>query len=224
MARSIDLDPARLNSARLMLLFTPELVPRGRDPLEVLQQSLPHVDVIQVRVKDGREAVNTSPARELCTWTRRVLELAGDVPVMVNDRVDVALALAPEGCAGVHLGQDDLHPGAARALLGPDPWIGLSTHSAREVIAADDLDINYIGFGPVHATDTKGYTRGLGAEAAWIAAEASPKPVFAIGGITPANADELERVGRAAVSAAILAADDPALAAASVRASLALES
>jgi thiamine-phosphate pyrophosphorylase len=125
----------------------------------------------------------------------------------------VALALAAEGCAGVHLGRDDLPPSAARALLGPEPLIGFSTHALAEVVAAADEPVDYLGFGPVHATDTKGYARGLGAEACWVASRGAVQPLFAIGGIAPTNAAELAQVGRAAVCSAVLAADDPGRAA-----------
>ena len=72
----------------------------------------------------------------------------------------------------------------------------------------------------MHATRTKGYEHGLGSECCWIASEASPLPLFPIGGIDRSNAQELARVGRAAVSSAILAAPDPARAARELRALL----
>ncbi len=209
----------RLAQARLMLLFTPELCPAGQDPLDVLARALPHLDAIQVRVKDPE--LGTTQARASTDWSRRVLALCAearsDVLVLVNDRPDVAATLASEGLAGVHLGQDDTPPGLARDLLGPDALIGLSTHTAADVTRAEELSVDYLGFGPVHATVTKGYARGLGAEAAWIAARASTLPVFPIGGIDATNASELAEVGRAAVSRAILCAEDPGAAARELR-------
>jgi len=220
-------DPAAargaLGTARLMLLFTPELSGE-RDPLEALALALPHVDVVQVRVKSER-ADAVSPARALAEWTERVLELVARAPesplVLVNDRVDVAAALAPRGVHGVHLGDRDTPPSEARALLGDDALIGLSTHSAADVARAFDAPVDYLGFGPIFPTATKGYDRGVGPEAAWVAHEAAPIPLFPIGGITPSNSGELEHVGRACVGAAILAAPDPAAAAAAIRAALA---
>ena len=213
---------ARLGRAHLMLLFTPELCPAGRDPLDVLASALPALDVVQVRVKDAE--LGHAAARASYDWTVRVLERVAaegsDALVLVNDRVDVAAALAARGCAGVHLGADDAPPTLARALLGPAALIGLSTHGARDVSAAAELPLDYLGFGPVHATATKGYARGLGAEAAWIAACATPLPLFPIGGIDATNAGELVEVGRAAVSTDILRAEDPARAAAEIRAAL----
>jgi thiamine-phosphate pyrophosphorylase len=211
-----------LSRARLCLLFTPALV-RG-EPLEVLESVLDHVDLIQIRAKPtGSEA--TASGRETYDWTLRVLELVrarggGTIPVLANDRVDVARSLLDRGCAGVHLGQDDCPPAVARAVLGPGPLIGLSTHHLRQVVLAGDEPVDYLGFGPIHPTATKGYERGLGAEMAWIAAEASELPLFPIGGIGLENAAELERVGRAAVSSAILTVADPVEAARTLRALL----
>jgi thiamine-phosphate pyrophosphorylase len=177
---------------------------------------------VQVRVKPD---ASRSSAALSYAWTARALELCaplGDAapPILVNDRVDVARALLERGCAGVHLGQDDAPPRAARELLGADPLIGLSTHDAAQVARALDEPVDYLGFGPVHATATKGYARGLGSEAAWIAAQATHLPLFPIGGIDAGNAGELEDVGRAAVGAALLAAPDPVRAARELRALL----
>ena len=108
-------------------------------------------------------------------------------------------------------------PHAAREFLGDGPLIGLSTHSLEDVIAAEDMPVDYLGFGPVRPTGTKGYERGLGIEMAWVAAAASARPLFPIGGIDHAAAAELSRVGRAAVASAILSASDPARAARELR-------
>ena len=213
----------QLARASLYLIFTPALC-AGRDPLAVLEAVLPFVDLVQVRTKASRQA--TDPARtharehyETCT---AVLELAAargrDAPlVLANDRVDVARSLLESGLAGVHVGQDDAPPNVARALLGPAALIGLSTHSPAQVAEALEEPVDYLGFGPVHPTPTKGYERGLGAEAAWIAHTASPLPVFPIGGITRENLGELALIGRAALSSAILSAPDPAAAARELR-------
>lgn len=206
---------ARLGDARLMLIFTPHL---AEDPLGTLEAALPYVDIVQVRPKPSGAAV--TPARASLDWTRRVLDLVGErALVLVNDRIDVALALAPE-VDGVHLGADDTPPRVARELLGPDVLLGLSTHGARDIARAEDELLSYLGFGPIFPTKTKGYERGLGAEAAWIAMSAAPLPLFPIGGIDPSSAAELAPVGRAAVSSAILSADDPGEAARAVRQAL----
>jgi len=199
-----------------MLLFTPELC--GADPLDVLERALPHVDAVQVRLKEP--ALGLAPARATLEWSRRVLELvrrrAGTCLVLVNDRPDVARTLAP-WLDGLHLGQDDCPPELARALLGPEVLLGLSTHSAADVALGEQLPVDYLGFGPVHPTKTKDVHRGLGSDATWVAASATALPVFPIGGIDATNAQELARVGRAAVSSAILSARDPARAAREIR-------
>jgi thiamine-phosphate pyrophosphorylase len=224
----------RLGEARLLLIFTPELVLEG-DPLERLRLLIPHVDVIQVRPKpvatEQRAQIAADPpaeARATHDWTERVLELIADAEpqaaarplVMVNDRVDVAMALQERGCAGVHLGQADLPTAEARALLGEDALIGLSTHDMRDVAMTLDQPIDYLGYGPVFASTTKGYSEARGPETAWVASEAVGLPVFPIGGITPANATELKSVGRAAVSSALLSAADPVEAALTLRTAL----
>lgn len=225
-------DPAelrdRLAGAQLMLIFTPELC-GAREPLAVLDALAGEVDVVQVRPKSiahgEREAVASDPAceaRATFEWTRRVLDsLASrdDAPlVLVNDRVDVAMAL--EDCDGVHLGQGDLPASEARALLGEAALIGLSTHDMPQVVRANEAPIDYLGFGPIFATSTKGYAHGVGPEACWIASSGSELPIFPIGGIDCTNAGELGALGRAAVSSALLAADDPAQAARNLRAEL----
>ncbi len=215
---------ARLAAARILLLFTPDLV-RGDDPLGVLERALPWVDVVQVRPKSaGGGTLAPCTAREAFDWTRRVLALAAvrraGLLVMVDDRVDVAAALWDAGCAGVHVGQDDTPAAVARAFLGDAPLIGVSTHTLDQVVEADDGPADCLGFGPVNATGTKGYARGLGSETCWIASQGTSKPLFPIGGIDVVNAHELARIGRAAVGAAILAAEDPAAAARAIHAAL----
>jgi thiamine-phosphate pyrophosphorylase len=214
-----------LAGARLMLLFTPELC-GGREPLDVLAAALPFVDAVQVRVKSaGALTATPAPARATWEWSLRILDLAraprtAAFVLLVDDRADVARALQEQGVAGVHLGQDDMPCAAARAFLGPQALIGFSTHDMPQVAAALDEPVDYLGFGPVHATRTKGYERGLGSEQSWIAASGAHVPVFPIGGIDLSNAQELARVGRAAVSSVILSAADPGRAARELRALL----
>lgn len=221
MKLSADERRERLARARLMLLFTPELC-APRAPLAVLEEAWPHVDAVQVRLKEP--GLGTSPARALLEAARAVLALRARtgraVLVLVNDRVDVARVLADEGLDGLHVGADDAPPALARTELGAELLLGLSTHSAADVVRAADEPLDYLGFGPVHPTATKGYARGLGSEAAWIAAQASPWPLFPIGGIDRTNVDELAEIGRAAVSSAILAAEAPGEAARALRAAL----
>lgn len=209
-----------------MLLVSPELAPDGR-VLERVEAALPWVDVLQIRPKDPRTQPSPrapAPARATHDLALAVVELVrargSDALVLVDDRVDVARALAARGVAGVHLGSDDCDPRLARAYLGDDALIGLSTHSFDDVLDACEAPVDYLGFGPVHATSTKGYTHGLGADAAWIAAQTTTLPLFPIGGIDLANAGELARIGRACAGSAILGALDPGAAARAIRAAL----
>jgi thiamine-phosphate pyrophosphorylase len=210
----------RLSRARLCLLFTPELLPAA-DPLAALESALPHIDLLQVRPKAPGSRAGAQ-ARATHDWALRVIDLLAvhpDCPLVltVNDRVDVAMALREKGIAGVHLGEDDTPPAMARELLGQDALIGLSTHDLDAVIEANEQPVNYLGFGPIHATQTKGYLQGLGSELAWIAHGASSLPLFPIGGIDASNAGELNRIGRAAVSSSVLCASDPGAAARELR-------
>lgn len=228
---------ATLQDARLHLIFTPALC-GSRDPLEIVDAALPYLDVLQVRVKALAGAAGATPdrppldppceARATLEWTRRLLSLLearqSNCLVLVNDRVDVAAFLHDEGCAGVHVGRDDCPPALARELLGPDPLLGLSTHSTQQVAEALDEPVDYLGFGPFRATSTKGYARGLGSAQCWVAAQAAGKPVFPIGGIDTKTVGELSEVGRAAVGSAVLSADDPEAAAKSLRRALELAS
>jgi thiamine-phosphate pyrophosphorylase len=131
--------------------------------------------------------------------------------VVVNDRADIARM---SGAAGVHVGQDDLPPGDARALLGAGAVIGYSTHSRAQVEAALPLPVDYIAVGPVFGTRSKetGYDPvglALVGEAARLAA---PRPIVAIGGITLETAPAVIGAGAGAVAVIgdLLAGGDPA--------------
>lgn len=229
-----------LAGARLLLVFTPTAC-GDNDPFEALEAALPSVDLLQVRPKAPESGAALDPgeahrapvtaslrrtvAREAFEVCLGALDCMGPshrarIPVMVNDRVDVAAALRDRGIVGVHLGQDDCEPAVARDLLGPEALIGLSTHGPGQVARALDEPIDCLGYGPIHPTSTKGYTEGLGAEGAWVAGQVVQKPLFAIGGIHLGNVDELRELGRIAVGSAILASDDPGRAAKDLRDSL----
>ena len=160
--------------------------------------------------------------RELCrlgTALQEVLVDAG-VPLVVNDRVDVALAV---GAAGVHLGQSDLDVRTARRLLGDEAVIGLSVSTPGEVAEAEQLPagvVDHLGLGPVFATATKpeaALPLGLVGTAALRAA--TSLPTVAIGGVGLHNVTQVRATGvdGVAVVSAICAAEDPAAAAAALR-------
>ena len=119
--------------------------------------------------------------------------------LIINDRADIALAL---GASGVHLGQDDLPPDAARRLLGPDAIIGLSTHSVAQAQLAAGMPINYLAIGPIFSTSTKVNSEpvvgldGLRRVRDVVGAV----PLVAIGGITAGNAPLVISAGADAVA------------------------
>jgi thiamine-phosphate pyrophosphorylase len=121
------------------------------------------------------------------------------VQVIINDRVDVALAV---GAHGVHLGQDDLPPEAARALLGSDAIIGYSTHNVAQAIEATKLPIDYLAIGPIFATATKNDTDPeLGLDGLRAVRRAIGEfPLVAIGGITLTNAGDVIAAGAGSVA------------------------
>ena len=131
---------------------------------------------------------------------------------IVNDRIDLALAVEADG---VHLGQTDLPPAVARRLLGPERLIGRSTHAIEQLRRAVADGCDYVGVGPVNATPTKPGRKAVGLEYVRQAADACPIPFFAIGGIDAAALPALRSAGatRVAVVRAITEAADPAAAA-----------
>jgi len=195
-----------------MLIFTPELV---ENPMAALQQVIELVDVIQVRPKGlGANSQEPSIAHDCLHWSREVLKALKPLGqarplVLVNDRVDVAKTLMHDGLDGVHLGQEDTPWLVARDLLGPDPLIGLSTHSYDQVRKTDGTSLDYLGFGPVFSTSTKGLTASNNSVSAWVAHRSTSLPLFPIGGITPSNAWQLTPVGRAAVASSLLCSPAP---------------
>lgn len=170
--------------------------------------------VLQLRIKPDAPLT----AGELCgvgQMARRVTRAHG-AALVINDRLDVALACQADGC---HLGQTDLPLAAARAALaacGRQLWLGVSTHDLAQVQAAVAGGADYLGFGPVFATSTKANPDpvvGLRGLAAAVQA-AGAVPVVAIGGIRLEDAARLYEAGAAAICAisAVNAAADPAAA------------
>lgn len=102
---------------------------------------------IQLREKHASPREFYEEAKEVSDYTR-----GSEIKIIINDRVDIALAA---GADGVHLGQDDLPPGAARRILGENAIIGFSTHNVEQAIAAAHLPLDYIAIGPIYATGTK---------------------------------------------------------------------
>ncbi|MDH3472436.1 MAG: thiamine phosphate synthase, partial [Rhodospirillales bacterium] len=170
------------------------------------------VSLVQLREKTMGDAEMIDLVRDL----RRLLNPRG-VPLIVNDRLEVALAAEAEG---LHLGQEDLDPAAARAALGPDRILGVSAGDPEEAKIVDPALVDYVGVGPVYATGSKADAgaaigpAGLGRMRGLL-----DLPMVAIGGIKEANVAEVMATGveGVAVVSAICAAPDPAAAARALR-------
>ncbi|WP_435096921.1 thiamine phosphate synthase [Halorubrum sp. N11] len=196
-------------------LVTQESRSAGRDTEGVVEAALAGgVDVVQLREK-GR------PARDRYDLGCRLRELTADteVPLIVNDRVDLAAAIDADG---VHLGQSDLPAAVAREHLGDEAIVGVSASTVPEARAAADAGADYLGVGAVYGTDTKDVpaeTNGVGPERVAAIADAVDLPVVGIGGIDAGNAGAVAAAGATgvAVVSAITTADDPRAAAAELR-------
>jgi len=178
------------------------------------------VDWVQIRERDLDGADLLALAEEIAAAARAgAAARGGDVQLLLNRRVDVALALP---ASGVHLGFDAVPPGAARELLGPEAILGAATHAAAEALAAAHLGLDYAQLAPLFAPRSKpAGRRPLGIHALREASRGT-LPVLAQGGIDASNAAEVAAAGAAgvAVTGAILSADDPGRAAAALRGAL----
>lgn len=173
------------------------------------------VDIVRAAVAGGATCVQlrekSCGTREFMAEARAVHEaLAGTgVPLIINDRVDVALAV---GAEGVHLGQTDMHISDARWLTGPDMIIGISAECVEDALRAQAEGADYVGISPVFSTPTKTDTAPpLGLEGVAAVRAAVSLPLVGIGGIGPANASAIIRAGcdGVAVVSAIVSAADP---------------
>ncbi|HEX4420857.1 MAG TPA: thiamine phosphate synthase [Kofleriaceae bacterium] len=194
-----------------------------RDDEALAQALVRGARVLQLRIKpiaDDRGRADAVDLVRIARMARRVCAAAG-AALIVNDRLDVALAADADG---VHLGQTDLPIGDARRVLaaaGRTMWIGVSTHNVGQVRAACDAGADYLGFGPIFTTTTKQNpdpVQGLTGLTAAVA-EARGCPIVAIGGVTADQAAALYATGAAAICAisAVNHAPDPAAAAVAFR-------
>jgi thiamine-phosphate pyrophosphorylase len=162
--------------------------------------------VVQIRAK----RLGSRPFLELCQAVIRLGE-PFDAAIIVNDRADLARM---SGAAGVHVGQEDLPPHAARDLVGPRAIVGFSTHTVPQIEQAVTEPVTYVAVGPVFGTQTKntGY-EAVGLERVTAAARiaAGRMPIVAIGGITLERAPAVLAAGASAVAviADLLHGNDP---------------
>lgn len=150
------------------------------------------VNLIQYRNKSGN-------AREMLEHARELKSRVGDrARLIMNDRADLCLAADFDG---VHVGQDDLSPGCVRNLIGPDLWLGVSTHNPEQLAVADKTSANYLAIGPVFPTSSKDKPDPvIGLEGFRRARSLTHKPLVAIGGITRRNAVSVIEAGADSVA------------------------
>ena len=158
---------------------------------------------LQIREKDLSAEAFEAEAASL-----KALCKAHHVPFVVNDSVEIALAIDADG---VHVGQSDIKGRDIRAILGPDKILGISAGTVEEAVAAENAGADYIGVGAVFPTGTKKNARNLTVEKLREIRSAVSIPVVAIGGIHAGNLMELAGSGvdGVAVVSAIFAAKDP---------------
>lgn len=188
-----------------LYLVTDRSLSAPRTIEETVRAALPGgVTVVQLREKD-------CTTREFLLLARRLLAILRPigVPLIINDRLDVAIAA---GADGVHLGQSDLPYREARSMLGPEAIIGLSVETREQAREAEEWDIDYLAASPVFSTPTKTDTAspwGLAGLSSLL--KLTRHPLVAIGGINRANAESVLQAGAdgIAVVSAICAAPDP---------------
>ena len=186
-------------------LVTDEELLLGKDLLNTVEAAVRGgVGMVQLREKESstRLFVERAIALKQCLAPFHV-------PLIINDRVDVALAADADG---VHVGQSDMPPQMVRKLLPPGKIVGLSVESPQQVLDAERLDVDYIAASPVFSTPTKPDTRiEWGLEGLrWIRLHSHHR-IVAIGGIKPGNAADIVRAGASslAVVSGICSAEDP---------------
>jgi thiamine-phosphate pyrophosphorylase len=190
-------------------------LPRVYPLTDVQLSGLSHAEQVRLLSRGGAWLIQLRekqmPALDLYKQAQTAVEVAkqSGVRLIINDRVDIALAI---GASGVHLGQDDMPPEAARKLLGPQAIVGYSTHNLEQAINATKLPIDYLAIGPIFSTTTKSDTAPvLGLNGLRAVRQATGKlPLVAIGGITPTNAREVIEAGAdsvAVISALLSTAD-----------------
>ena len=187
-----------------LYLVTDRELSLGRSLEEVVSEAVKGgVTVVQLREKD-------TSTGEFIELARRLMKLLKPlrIPLIINDRVDVALAVDADG---VHIGQSDMSYEDARRLLGPDKIIGLSVENFKDIEAANALDVDYIGISPVYGTPTKTDTaEPFGLEGLRKAVQMSVHPTVAIGGMNASTIAEVMAAGTdgVAVVSAICSAEN----------------
>ena len=186
---------------RLYLVTDEACLPPGRNLYEAVEEALQAgVTLVQYREKNGLGKDMLEKARKLIALCHKY-----NVPLLVNDRLDIALL---SGADGVHLGQDDIPVAEARRMAGSRFIIGATAHNVEEALAAEAAGADYLGCGAVFITSTKKDTVPLGIEGLKAIRQAVHIPIAGIAGITPDNYRQVLETGAdgAAVVSAILGA------------------
>ncbi|MDZ7316918.1 MAG: thiamine phosphate synthase [candidate division KSB1 bacterium] len=196
-----------------LYLVTDRKLAAGRPLTQLVEEAIQGgVTMVQLREKECSTREFLALAEEIHALCRR----AG-VPLLINDRLDIALAVDAEG---VHVGQSDMPAEIARKLLGKDKIIGLSVESVEDALAAQHLPVDYLGVSPIYLTPTKtDLTHQLGLEGLRAIRAVSSLPLVGIGGLHAGNAGDVIRAGAdgVAVVSAICAAETPRAAAEELR-------
>ena len=194
------LDPRRL----CLYLCTDRILALGRSLEEAVEAAIAGgVTMVQLREKDA----SSREFYEMACAVRRITE-ARQVPLVINDRLDIALAV---GAAGLHIGQSDLPLDAARKIAGNRLFIGVSARTLEEALSAQAGGADYLGVGAVFPTGSKADAGdAIGIEGLAAICSAVDIPVVGIGGIGPQNAQAVMKAGAAgiAVISAILSQPD----------------
>jgi thiamine-phosphate pyrophosphorylase len=173
------LDASRFSGTEEMCSFAKELISAG-------------VTLLQYRNKSGDARQMVAQARALKTAVSSAAKL------IMNDRADLCLLA---GFDGVHVGQDDLSADAVRRLIGPDLWLGVSTHNPAQIADAAKTSANYVAIGPVFSTVSKTNPDPVvGLEGVRRARSLTSKPLVAIGGITRSSCREVIEAGADSVA------------------------
>ena len=187
---------------RLYLVTDEACLPPDRNLFDAVEEALhAGVTLVQYREKNGPGKGMLEKARQLIALCHRY-----SVPLLVNDRLDIALL---SGADGVHLGQDDIPVAEARRLAGEDFLIGATAHNVKEALAAEAAGADYLGCGAVFATHTKKDTVPLGLDGLKAIRQAVRIPIAGIAGITTENYQQVLATGAdgVAVVSGILGAD-----------------
>ena len=196
-----------------LYLITDRTLSRGRSTVDVVRAALAGgVDVVQLRDKEAEAAAIVDEGLRVHELTARY-----QVPLIVNDRVDIALAIEAEGA---HVGQTDLPAGMARKLLPAPALLGVSTSSVDMARRAQQQQADYVGFGPVYPTTTKETAASpRGVERLRPTLEKIDIPLVALGGISDRNISEVVAAGadHVAVCSAIVSAENVERAAAALK-------